>query len=214
MDKYIKEKEKDKERDRDRERAEREKDKDFNPTKHWKSVRVKWTTDADASWPNVNNELQAISMLGKGSFATVYEAYDRRLKLNVAVKVYEKKDLSMPERRIFIQNEIDIMANIGHPAIVKFYRLLEDSKAIYIVQEIGGNMSLSEFVRHGKDKKLEEADARQLFKELVSSTTYLHSLKICHRDLKLTNILINGKGRLKLIDFGFAQDMSYNKLVQ
>jgi serine/threonine protein kinase len=204
LDKYIKEKEKDKERDRDRERAEREKDKDFNPTKHWKSVRVKWTTDADASWPNVNNELQAISMLGKGSFATVYEAYDRRLKLNVAVKVYEKKDLSMPERRIFIQNEIDIMANIGHPAIVKFYRLLEDSKAIYIVQEIGGNMSLSEFVRHGKDKKLEEADARQLFKELVSSTTYLHSLKICHRDLKLTNILINGKGRLKLIDFGFS----------
>lgn len=101
---------------------EREKDKDFNPTKHWKSVRVKWISDADVQWPNVNNELQAIAMLGKGSFATVYEAYDRRLKVNVAVKVYEKKDLSMPERRIFIQNEIDIMANIGHPSIAKFYR--------------------------------------------------------------------------------------------
>lgn len=57
----------------------------------WKSMKIRWEEEFEYS--NVNKELQAISMLGKGSFATVYEAYDRKLKFNVAVKVYEKKDL-------------------------------------------------------------------------------------------------------------------------
>lgn len=88
--------------------------------------------------------------------------------------------------------------------MVMFYRLLEDSKAIYIVQEVGGSKSLSEFVREGKDKRLTENEARPLFRQLVSGMRYLHKLHVCHRDLKLTNILIDDDVNLKLIDFGFS----------
>lgn len=169
----------------------------------WKKVKIMWNGKS-SDFPNVNNELKAIALLGKGSFATVYEAYDRRLKINVAVKVYEKKDLEQPERRVFVQNEVDIISNIEHKHIASYYRLLEDTKAIYIAQEIGGAISLSEFVRRCEDKKLKENDARIQFKQLVSAVRYIHNLKICHRDLKLTNILINEEGELKLIDFGFS----------
>lgn len=169
----------------------------------WKTIKLQWNA-SEAAYPNINKELQAISVQGKGSFATVYEAYDKRLKYNVAVKVYEKKDLNQPDRKSFVQNEVDIMANINHKYIAKYYRILEDSKAIYIVQEIGGEISLSEFVRQGKNKKLGEHDARILFKQLINSVKYLHDLKVCHRDLKLTNILVNEQTDLKLIDFGFS----------
>jgi len=40
-----------------------------------------------------------------------------------------------------VQNEIDIMANVNHKYIAKYYRILEDAKAIYIIQEIGGEIS-------------------------------------------------------------------------
>lgn len=169
----------------------------------WKKVKIMWN-GKPSDFPNVNNEQKAISQLGKGSFATVYEAYDRRLKINVAVKVYEKKDLEQPERRVFVQNEVDIISNIDHKHIANYYRLLEDAKAIYIAQEIGGAISLSEFVRRCEDKKLKENDARIQFKQLISAVSYCHDLRICHRDLKLTNILINEEGELKQIDFGFS----------
>ena len=96
--------------------------------KNWKSVKIKWHGHT-SEFPNVNHELQAISCLGKGSFATVYEALDRRLHRNVAVKVYEKRDLQQVERREFVQEELNILANIKHSSIVEFYRLLEDTKA-------------------------------------------------------------------------------------
>ena len=169
----------------------------------WKTVKIHWNSH-ESSFPNINKELQAISVLGKGSFATVYEAYDKRLKMNVAVKVYEKKDQNQPDRKSFVQNEIDIMANVNHKYIAKYYRILEDAKAIYIIQEIGGEISQSEYTRNGKNKKLAESDARVLFKQLVSSVKYLHEFKVCHRDLKLTNILVNEESDIKLIDFGFS----------
>jgi serine/threonine protein kinase len=86
------------------------------------------------------------------------------------------------------------MANIKHSSIADYERLIEDNKALYIVQEVGGHVSLSEFVRQGRGKKLDENEARELFNQLISAVGYLHELGICHRDLKLTNILINDEG--------------------
>lgn len=54
-------------------------------------------------------------------------------------------------------------------------------------------------------------------KQIVSILVYLEQHKISHRDMKLENFLLKTKNNIdeiKLIDFGFAQDMSYNKLVQ
>ena len=61
--------------------------------------------------------------------------------------------MNIEGKKYFLTWKIDIMANISHPSIVNFYRLLEDAKALYIVQEIGGTVSLSDFVRQGKNKK-------------------------------------------------------------
>mgnify|MGYP000293908935 CR=1 FL=1 len=86
------------------------------------------------------------------------------------------------------------MANIKHSSIADYERLLEDNKALYIVQDACGHVSLSEFVRQGRGKRLDENEARELFNQVISTVGYLHELGICHRDLKLTNILINDEG--------------------
>ena len=54
------------------------------------------------------------------------------------------------------------------------------------------------------NKKVLEKNARVIMKDLVKGLTYLHSVKIVHRDIKLDNILISKDMRIKLIDFGFS----------
>lgn len=45
---------------------------------------------------------------------------------------------------------------------------------------------------------------KKIFKNVVKAVNYAHLMNVSHRDLKLDNILINGEGVVKLIDFGFA----------
>jgi serine/threonine protein kinase len=61
-----------------------------------------------------------------------------------------------------------------------------------------------------KVKVFDEKSAKIYFRQLVQAIAYCHRQNICHRDIKLENILINEEGRIKLIDFGFSQ-MCNNK---
>jgi serine/threonine-protein kinase HSL1 (negative regulator of Swe1 kinase) len=68
--------------------------------------------------------------------------------------------------------------------------------------ENGGTQSLSRLLR--KATAFSEDEAKGYFRQLVQAIAYCHSQNICHRDIKLENILVNETGAIKLIDFGFS----------
>lgn len=70
--------------------------------------------------------------------------------------------------------------------------------------ELCGSKTLSQFCRTRSGKKLAPDEARIVFKQIVKGVAYMHAKEYCHRDLKLTNILIDHNGLVKIIDFGFA----------
>ena len=177
--------------------------------------------------PRVPEQVKIGSVIGKGSFATVFNGIDIETEKEIAVKIYEKKELLKPERLKFVENELKVLSQINHPHIVEFHKMLQDSKAVFLLQEKCSEKSLSQYVRDSKHKKLPEHKAREVFSQLASAMSYLHDKKICHRDLKLTNILVtfpesenlsikNGdisgspnrrpssSINVKLIDFGFS----------
>lgn len=51
---------------------------------------------------------------------------------------------------------------------------------------------------------MEESEARKIFSQLVSALNYLHAKSIAHRDIKLENVMLDHRGNVKLIDFGFS----------
>ena len=53
-----------------------------------------------------------------------------------------------------------------------------------------------------------------MFKAIVSAIAYCHSKQICHRDIKLENILLDEQGNPKLIDFGFSTCIPNDKKVK
>lgn len=80
-----------------------------------------------------------------------------------------------------------------------------------MILELCGSKTLSRFCRKKVNKRLSDLEAQYIFRQVLRGVKYLHDQNICHRDLKMTNILINSKGHVTIIDFGFAIE-SHQKL--
>lgn len=70
--------------------------------------------------------------------------------------------------------------------------------------EYGGGNSLEQYIRNKLCGRLEEEEAKTIFKAIVSAVAYLHKKGIAHRDIKTENVLLNKYLQVKLIDFGFS----------
>lgn len=97
------------------------------PSDEKSKVQIKWES---YKWPDIQSQLLFGQCIGEGSFAKVYDAFDKVLKKAVAVKVIKKKMFKSSKKRRLVQMEIDILSSLDHPNIVKFYRMLEDHKRV------------------------------------------------------------------------------------
>lgn len=162
---------------------------------------------------DVRTELRFGDCLGQGSFAKVYEGFDKRLKLSVAVKVIDKRKIKESEakKKALVEEEISILSKMDHPTIVKLVRLVEDAKRvvlcspqIFVVMELCSQGTLSTFARDSGYNRIPEPICFQIFLQIVNGVEYMHEKDFAHRDLKMTNILIDSSLTVKIIDFGFA----------
>lgn len=171
--------------------------------------QIKWSFPA---WPSLENEIVSEGReIGKGTFALVYRGRDLRQNKPVAIKCLDKRYLMKNGFEKMIERELDIIQRISHPGICQFYRLVESANhvgpltdQIYFVQELCGPSTLSQFCRKHEKKRLSDDEAYCVFAQVLYAVQYLHLEGIAHRDLKLTNILIDESRTVKLIDFGFA----------
>lgn len=83
---------------------------------------------------DIRTELKFGDCLGQGSFAKVYEGFDKRLKIPVAIKVIDKRKIKDNEvkKKALIEEELSICSKMVHPNIVKFIRLVEDVKRVKV----------------------------------------------------------------------------------
>ncbi|OAA62507.1 serine/threonine-protein kinase [Niveomyces insectorum RCEF 264] len=163
--------------------------------------------------------------LGKGSSARVRAARHCVTHQAVAVKIIAKKtarmtqsgsiaqldqvDSNLPEhvngvRRmpLAIEREVAILKLIEHPNIVKLYDIWENRNEIYLILEYVENGDLFTYV--SRNGPLTEEASIFVFRQIMSAVQYCHMYNICHRDLKLENILLKSDGQIKIADFGMA----------
>lgn len=72
--------------------------------------------------------------------------------------------------------------------------------------ELCGHKTLSRLASEMPGKRFSEKEAAKIFVQLVKAVEYLHGQGISHRDLKLSNVLIDSHGHVNLIDYGFAEN--------
>lgn len=81
-----------------------------------------------------------------------------------------------------------------------------NGEKFFIVSEIAENGELFDYVQESEG--LKEEIARSLFKELIEAIAYVHSKGVAHRDLKLENIFLDSKVKVKVADFGLMKEFS------
>ena len=146
-------------------------------------------------------------MLGKGSFARVYLAQNKATGERYAVKAFSKEFIEAQEKgKDSLVIEVDILKQLDHPNIIKFYEIHETQNSLYLVMEVlsGGEIfSLS-------NGKLSPEDAYEIIRSLLHGIEYLDSKGIIHRDLKPENIILKfentplKKNMVKIVDFGLS----------
>jgi calcium-dependent protein kinase len=144
--------------------------------------------------------------IGLGQYGTVKEAThidDHNQK--VAVKILDLEGLAKTFKSICC--EVSSLKQANHPNIIKLLKWFKDDTKLYLVFEYVPGMDLSDYIT--ENIKISEEKSVYILQQIWSTINYLHSIHICHRDIKLDNIMINPDNlEIKLIDFGFATKFS------
>ena len=140
--------------------------------------------------------------LGKGSFGVVKSAINTQTGEKVAIKILNEAKIPY-EYKINSLREIEIMKNLKHPNIIRFYGYINKDKQLYLITEYIKGIELFQYI--SLKKKIEESEACIYFQQIISGIEYLHKMDIVHRDLKPENILIDRYLKeVKIIDFGLS----------
>ncbi|KAE8832875.1 hypothetical protein PTNB73_09723 [Pyrenophora teres f. teres] len=149
-------------------------------------------------------DFEIIKPISKGAFGSVYLAKKKSTGEYYAIKVLKKADMVAKNQVTNVKAERAIMMWQGESDFVaKLYWTFSSKDYLYLVMEyLNGGDCASLIKVLGA---LPEDWAKKYLAEVVLGVEHLHSRSIVHRDLKPDNLLIDGKGHLKLTDFGLSR---------
>lgn len=177
------------------------------------SAKIKECFKKTGDAPKTSTEhYRAGKMLGRGAFGKVNLGMHKLTRKLVAIKSINKEYLSEEKQRNKVMHEVNLLLKLRHESVVKLYETFQTGRHIMLVMELCAGGDLLNFVR--KRKKLDENIARVLFKQIIEGIGYIHSKKILHRDIKLDNILLDGKGRVKIADFGVSKTVKKGEVMK
>ncbi|XP_050988302.1 serine/threonine-protein kinase Nek11 isoform X2 [Labeo rohita] len=145
--------------------------------------------------------------LGKGSFGTVYLVKDTKAVAAERLKVLKEIPVGdlKPNETVHATQEAQLLSQLNHPAILKFYTSFLERDAFCIIteycEEKDLDCKLEELKRTGRT--LSEPQVCEWLCQLLLGVHYIHQRRILHRDLKAKNIFLR-KNIVKIGDFGVS----------
>jgi TolB-like protein/predicted Ser/Thr protein kinase len=149
---------------------------------------------------------RVLERLGGGGMGEVYLAEDFRLHRRVALKMLRPEVHRDEEARARLLREARAASALNHPNIAVIYEIdereQEEGQVPFIAMEYVAGRTLVEVARlAAPDLDLVLDVARQI----ADALTEAHGRGIVHRDVKPSNVMVSESGRVKVLDFGLAQ---------
>ena len=150
------------------------------------------------------------NLLGTGGFAKVFLVSEEATKESWADKVISK---AMFQRKNSakkkVEREITIHRKMRHENVIAFYKFFEDSSYVHVLLELAPQKTLLHVNKYRKT--VTECEVRYYTKQIMAGTSYIHSQKVLHRDLKLGNMFLSQQMVVKIGDFGLATTFDDNQ---
>jgi len=143
-----------------------------------------------------------VGLLGRGGMGEVYRADDLELGQSVALKFLPPGVSKDPREVARFRGEVRIARQIAHPNVCRVYDIGESDGHVFLSMEyIDGEDLASVLRRMGRPT---EDKAVELARQICLGLAAAHESGMLHRDLKPANIMIDGRGRARITDFGLA----------
>lgn len=140
----------------------------------------------------------------RGGQGIVFVGTQVSTRRRVAIKLVLEGALAGREARRRFEREIEFVAALRHPNIVRVYDSGEtsDGRLYYVMEYIDG-VGLNELIHDGP-KIIAEREALTTFAKICDGVQYAHQQGVIHRDLKPSNVRIDAQGEPHVLDFGLA----------
>lgn len=158
--------------------------------------------------PKVLGSYTLTRLLGRGGMGEVWQAFDKNLERDVAVKLMRKELLQNDDATRRFSREARAVARLNHPNIVHVYAFGDEKGLMYFVMELVEGNTLSQRLK--QEGCVDLSDAVGIMMQAIDGLSYACERGIIHRDIKPSNLMITPDGRVKIADFGLAKMVEHD----
>lgn len=162
--------------------------------------------------PDRIGRFQIVRRLGAGAMGIVYEATHPTVSRRIAIKVLKAETRAAAGFRERFLREAEAASRLNHPNIVPFFDYGEDGNVAYMsmmyVDGIGLDQLLNRHYMAEPGESIVGRDFVQMARigaDVAGALAHAHSQHTIHRDIKPANLLLDGKGKVWVTDFGLAK---------
>jgi serine/threonine-protein kinase len=143
-----------------------------------------------------------VAVLGRGGMGEVWRADDLKLRQTVALKFLPEGLAADASRLARLVEEVRLARLVSHPSVCRVHDLVESEGQHFVTMEYVDGEDLRSLLR--RVGRLPTERSVELIAQICGGLAAAHEGGVLHRDLKPANVLIDGRGRARITDFGLA----------
>jgi len=155
---------------------------------------------------------EILQLLGQGGMGAVYKARDTELERFVALKLIRADLASNPEILRRFKQELILAREVTHRNVIRIFDLGQAKGFKFITMEFVEGRDLRVVIR--EKGKLSPEETVRIISQVCRALESAHAAGVVHRDLKPQNIMLDGKDRVYVMDFGIAHSLETPGMTQ
>ena len=155
---------------------------------------------------------EVLQLLGRGGMGAVYKAHDKELDRTVALKLIRPDLARNPEMVRRFKQELILARQVTHKNVIRIFDLGQADGIKFITMDFVEGHDLRALLK--EKGKFPPPEAARIMLQICRALEAAHGEHVIHRDLKPQNIMLDGKGRVYVMDFGIARSVHLPGMTQ